>query len=350
MNNLNIYCDATYLASLVSSMYADDMKNEFSNEFINFRRIQFDIIQLVKQSTLNFSDTPEEFAKIVKKYHLINLLKQAQNGYLKYSLKTNLLEKQDDELIHIFENDHYQSFLMLNNHEESQKISEKYGVIPFPNLTVDRVKPLKPLFSILEEDLQKKESLNGWNFLTDFVKPCNSIIIADNYLLKTQTCIDNNLDPLLKELFYPMRFSKMPIELVLFCKTKLWDHKNKKHIIIDIETIQDEIERSIHYYYPEIILDVQIVAVDNDCHDRWILSNHYMINSGGGFDLVNNHDPMNSDDLISHESAISGKYPQYYKVNSEVVMEHFQKRIKTYKDIATRKSIKVRCRLFDLVD
>lgn len=110
---------------------------------------------------------------------------------------------------------------------------------------------------------------------------CNSMIIIDNYILKEDATIENNLFPILKELLPSELDRKVEFHLTIITESNEKDDQyfHKKYSLIN---------KKIEGWFPNLKLqfDLYVQTGKGKFHDRVIITNNAMISCEGGFDLI----------------------------------------------------------------
>ena len=146
-------------------------------------------------------------------------------------------------------------------------------------------------------DYKKGENYDGYSKCSEFLSPCNSLIIIDPYILKgnwnprfaTKTnSIELNLIPLLQKII-PQQI-EIPFHLSIFSQAYgcVIDTNNNANG----EEVFNYLDKKIHELWPNIIFSLYHIKTtgdgDGDFHSRHILTNNMAINAEDGFDLFKN--------------------------------------------------------------
>lgn len=161
------------------------------------------------------------------------------------------------------------------------KIEEYFGTIIFVKPgKCDGVSQEKGFLVVSNDSLQlmqvktlsKDEIVQDTNF-TSTIIPCNSIVVADRYILKDERTIDINLLPILKK----MKSNVHPIHLTILAQFTYND--GRSHISIDkaFQLLKDKLGS-----YGDWKIDVY--NTEQKIHDRMIITNNSYITIGAGFD------------------------------------------------------------------
>jgi hypothetical protein len=161
-------------------------------------------------------------------------------------------------------------FLTCSPNELCKNIETSYGVkiIPIEDVFMD-----DSFFDLHIESIEKgiKSHIN-WDFLGGFQHPCNSLAIVDNFILNKDVYIFENLFPILDKLL-PASLN-IPFHISIFAKC---DFNNKEH--------QEKIRNFIKSNRPKLEFKLTVHKMQDEFHDRSIITNYMLIDSGGGFDL-----------------------------------------------------------------
>mgnify|MGYP006292231423 CR=1 FL=1 len=161
-------------------------------------------------------------------------------------------------------------FLSSKNSQICEELSEKYGYI---HISKDNFDKAQILFS---HNLVAIDEANNWDFMEQHKHPCNSMIIADNYLLSTS---DNNneLEPVNNLLSILMQLlpDKLEITFQLLLVTERGVQRDNEAIIL-------KLNEEVKQLFPKLKIAIKIETVDG-VHDRNILTNFYWFSSGYGF-------------------------------------------------------------------
>lgn len=108
---------------------------------------------------------------------------------------------------------------------------------------------------------------------TSSMRPCNSIVIVDRYILKDENTIKRNLIPVLKK----MKSNVPAIHLSILSQFTYND--DRRHLTINeaLDKIKNDLAGSGNW-------KIEILNTEQELHDRVIITNHSYITIGGGFD------------------------------------------------------------------
>lgn len=148
---------------------------------------------------------------------------------------------------------------------------------------------------------EKKGSVNkNWNFLKEFKHPCNSLVLADNYVLKDEKLWAENLLLILKYLL-PEKLNKQTFQLTI-----LTDIDER-----DIEKRFTALEKLIKFDYKITCCVIRTP----DIHDRNIITNYAWLSSGYGFTLFSAKKVTKSTTLnFLPITYLHTDYPKYHSI------------------------------------
>lgn len=201
----------------------------------------------------------------------------------------------------------------------------------------------KPFFSEREDlsrcittsaDTPAELCFDSWAKLEAFKHPLNSVLIVDGYLLsdKSQQRIDQNLKPLLKSIL-PKKKNTLPIDITIITEE---GPKNSTFLAIKLE-----LEEHLKSELPDLVFDLSIIKFDKNIiykiasegfniHDRRIITNYFWLESGIGFNIMNDRGKVkNSDSFMTWNFNLIGQnynrlkhilkgYAAYSKIATEV--------------------------------
>ncbi|AYO57330.1 hypothetical protein CO230_03845 [Chryseobacterium sp. 6424] len=152
------------------------------------------------------------------------------------------------------------------------------------------------------EDVKTIEKFGSWSYLKKHNVPYTDLIIVDNFLFKNEDNIEANLFPMLEN-FIGCTYRKK-INIVIFVK--------QGEINLDLLEIQRKMKAAVAKFHEEEpnITIIQSFMV----HDRFILNNCFLINSGPTFNayFYPTGKPMSKPDIISFRSIANKNYYDLY--------------------------------------
>lgn len=117
--------------------------------------------------------------------------------------------------------------------------------------------------------------------------PSNAFVIVDNYIFSNKPNIKNNLLKILKELLMPTKQVSTEIDLIIIAES-FYKEVNSNGSEISIDKLYKDV---IKYLREDLKLyNFNLCIVKAKYHDRLILSNYFVINSGNSFNYFNYDD------------------------------------------------------------
>ncbi|GHA76634.1 hypothetical protein [Pontibacter akesuensis] len=152
---------------------------------------------------------------------------------------------------------------------------------------------------------------DSWEKLRDYKHPINSVLIVDGYILsdKSQQRIDNNLKPLLKSLL-PNKKTDVPVDITI-----ITEEQSKTS---NFQALQQSLVNYLKEELTELEFSLSIVRFDRNLlyklktegfsiHDRRIITNYFWIESGIGFNIINDKGKVkDSDSFINYKFNLLG--------------------------------------------
>lgn len=120
-----------------------------------------------------------------------------------------------------------------------------------------------------------KNQKNDWHFIAKYKHSFNSLIIHDPYILSTSNGFINLSQFLIN--FLP---EKLTTELDL----TIISNRNDRGLPSDICQIRDTLKSDLNIFP----YDINISVILSNIHDRNIITNHVVISSGYGFEIIKN--------------------------------------------------------------
>lgn len=269
-NKRDIYCEYAFWEAffeIEEKVCRDRTKRKFWDafyEFLSNNNLYFNIpIQNVKDETLGGAN--------------LMIIRQKKGGAgvkfipKKFPKFENITDDDDNRLNSVF--------LTMLDSSECEALSERYGVI---------VLNISMIFSAEHVYIDNRESLdhaNGqnWNYLFDFkakcpsISYCNSLVIADRYLLAnvSEGVLNANLKPILNAML-PNSLDNEIIFTICIIAENFGNSLGSK---------LNKIENLIKNLRPNLAFKLNIFS-SKKLHDRSILTNNIMLTSGAGFDVI----------------------------------------------------------------
>ncbi|MDR1919959.1 MAG: hypothetical protein LBQ65_09990 [Tannerellaceae bacterium] len=167
------------------------------------------------------------------------------------------------------------ALFFMGSTERCKELAEDYGMIFVSNELRDDFAECIFGYEIDYVSINKKESsLRNWDFIARYRHPCNSLIIADNYILADNKKMKNNLLKLIDKL--------LPEKLERSFQLTIITGSGRDHLSIEgrYKFLAEQVHKLRDYR-----IELKIVAKSTDNHDRNILTNYLWINSGFGFTI-----------------------------------------------------------------
>lgn len=265
MNRREVYCTGEFLErlyhQLVESSKPDDLL-DISNWIKVFNKFLLNECELIID--IDDEDIRERAEENPYYRRLYN------EGRIKFHSHPDTFRQMeiDDQY---FRGKTTELFLLSLGKEFCNNVKERYGLICTSLEKIDDTLPELCQFSI--KIIHQEEALS-WSFLEKFRFPSNAAVIADNYILKNRIGIDVNLFSILEALL-PDQLN-IEYHLTILCR-------ETRNLENDYQLINEFLKS--RYNYP-IILSIGITETGlKNIHDRDIITNYCMYNSGAGFDL-----------------------------------------------------------------
>lgn len=191
----------------------------------------------------------------------------------------------DNELVMEIKEDHSKVLELINpayildfKEEEAKAIQEKYGVIFLPTQNTP-----KPIISKRGWDIDTTDNSkpNAWDyFLEGNIVPFNSLVIVDRYFFSSEigeNFEDSlfNLSAILNNLLPTKYMHKFTVSII-------FDESKSDYEMRDLATKVNRVKKSIIGKTP---FTLELISIDSNCykyeetHDRFIISNYFVINA-----------------------------------------------------------------------
>ena len=165
-------------------------------------------------------------------------------------------------------------FLMNRNKDECKRMEIDYGLL---FISMDNLYDYHLLFSPDIQEINQNSQL--WKCAETYRHPCNTIILVDRYLIsKEDDIIKNNLDSLFDSLL-PLNLKEAHFKIYIFTEDDSDNTKNERK-----KGIIQECLKSLRPSYSNPI-KTEIILERHPDHDRYLLTNYGLFNSGFGFVL-----------------------------------------------------------------
>ena len=196
--------------------------------------------------------------------------------------RIELLSDDDDDRLNSV-------FLTTLNTPECEHLSKSFGVIVY---NLDMIFSGEHVFKEQEFPFDKENGLN-WNYLQRWsnscpsISYCNSLVIADRYLLydsKYHNVFENNVKPIFNA-FLPQSLGNDIVFTICIVAEKKCASIDDK--LAELESIVKELR-------PDLRFKLNIFD-SNKIHDRSIITNNVILICGPGFDVIGeNNKPLKS--------------------------------------------------------
>lgn len=156
-------------------------------------------------------------------------------------------------------------------------------------------------------DLDADDKFDKWQKMQNYQHPFNSILLFDNYILAEKTNrsgtlkygLNQNLKPLLKHLLQNIQ-NEIPLEIIIFSQDVFkFDCNQANHLVV----IHHELTSFIRQNFPLLTFKINLVKYEKSLgysnsriepeHDRFLISNYFYFEIGGGFDVFDRQGRIN---------------------------------------------------------
>ncbi len=289
MERQKVYCEIEFYKRFVDSFPNEIIPTE---KAIKRNKSWNSLHSFIVKSDLIFNVSSSEFKNLASSdNYLLMHWKKSTGGECGIEFSDTAFPKLDSFEQGFSENIGYYNsvFLSGNSYNYCKQIEDSFGV---KVISIDNIFKQDLLFKIQIETIKKYDKTHSnWNFLNSFKHPCNSMAIVDNYILINETEIKNNLIKILDKLL-PDKL-KIPFHISIFSKN---ENNNKKHF--------EYISKSIKKLRPNLSFKLTIHQLRNQFHDRTIITNYLILDSGSGFNLFKKNGAM-------HLTKIIGYFPSF---------------------------------------
>ena len=280
-----IYCEIEFYKQFVNSFPKSVYPNDQS---ITKTKCWIELYSYFSKNKMFFDISEKELIELSEQNEYFKfLIKQwGENKIETYKLNFPDLEKFED-CISINQDSLESVYLSCKSDELCKKVEDSFGI---KVISIDKIFDESNFFNVHIETVEKGDkSHTNWDFLHIFSHPCNSLAIVDNYILKDTNVIDENLIPVLDKVL-PSNL-KIPFHLSVFAKN---DFHNKERYELIKETL-DKLR-------PNLSFRISVFQLRSEFHDRTLITNYLILDSGSGFDLFSNK-------KAKHQTKITGYYP-----------------------------------------
>ena len=276
MDKIWNYCEVEFLLDLFNGPIPSDFdpeKEAWSSLFKLFHS-KSELLVDSKSRLLNGVDNP----------YVKHLIKQSNSGGSRIHEVPTIFEEIREDFSFIKKGSNSESPLYFFAKEPPQ--DRGYGiVVSHPMKKYETIKRLAlDTFSVSVSRTKASNQLSGWSDLFRNLPPRNSLIIADNYLLK-DNAMDKNLFPILEHCI-PKGLEKT-FHLLIIAKPDLHNYKLKCQEISEFIESMDA--------------DIDLTIIQAEYHSRAIVSNYFYIQSDHSFDFFNNRNQVKKNALVTYK-------------------------------------------------
>jgi hypothetical protein len=272
-----VYCEIGFLEEVYSKI--DEPINDFLERTykMNNRASLYRLLHEHSELVLNLDDAElKERAETDPNLKKI-LLKSEIGGVFPYPLPFAQLRDEEQKDGFFQQLSYPQALFFLEcSPEEAAQIEADYGYICVSDREIDQKIPA--LFNFHIVSLSRGLLPNSWNFLEKYRLPCNSIVIADNYIVKKGEELDENLFEILRRLM-PKSLNKNEFHLTLIVA-------EDANVGAVYETLQNFFRDTFEY---PMGVNLTILKTSK-LHNRDILTAYFWINSDYGFTVFKKED------------------------------------------------------------
>ncbi len=218
-----------------------------------------------------------------------SITRELIDGYLQGSsyIKINTKKLERSQAKDLVVNSHKPTFIFRNSLKNDEITEENTGFCCITGTTFfekwQHFYKAKT-FSISKNTTQNQ--LSKWGDLfAEYRYPSNAFVIADNYIFSYKPNIKNNLLKILKELLNSAKQVTSEIDLIIISES-FYKENGSTEISID------KLHREVTKYLRDDLkfYNFNLCIVRAKYHDRLILSNYFVINSGNSFNYFNYDD------------------------------------------------------------
>lgn len=295
MERQKIYCEIGFYEQFIKSYPTNSSPSDAS---INKLKYWINFYSFLSRSDIFFNISSEQFESLtINEYWFKSLWKKSANG----ECGVEFIASEFPAIIEIAKNINNRRdfldaiYLTCTPLDLCEEFEKSFGikVICFEKLFEN-----DELFNIHIESIESgSRSHTNWRFLETYKHVCNSLAIVDNYILADKNNILENLVPILDSLL-PKNL-KASFHISVFAKKEI-----KGGITKDFKSYHDLIKHEIERIRPELNFTLGIFQLRREIHDRNLITNNYIIESGSGFNLFKRERALN-------QTKIIGFYPSF---------------------------------------
>ena len=281
--------------SIENTLYDEELEREH-NLYIRFNEL------VLKRSNLHL-DNADKLAK-----------RALGNTFLKYLIKKHIGSsfKLDFENYQYLDDEEYSEVCEPNiiQFKDNTKINERLGYFTCNKMNWKNEDKFPRLLEYINLFINNKANrLDIWDEFKKIKLPSNSLIITDHYIIDKKENIKNNLEAMLDAILP----SQLDVDYHISIIT-LEDYSEKKPTYF-----QERLANITKLREYKIKVNVYLVSKDR-VHDRTILSNYWIAESGHGFDYYNPQGNIkgNHNTKLSISSINSVNYDYYEHIRLQM--------------------------------
>jgi len=288
MERQKVYCEIDFYKRFVGSFPQEVIPSE---EGIKKHKIWIDFYSYLYKSDISFDIDVQQYKSFAENDEYFKLLwKKSANGECSLEFLDSSFPKLNemDKNINSEGSNYLKSvFLSCEPKEICESIENDYGL---KVINIDNIFNEGEMFNVHIVTIERgNKTHTDWSFIERFKYHCNSIAIVDNYLLKEEKTIKENLFVILDKLLPDS--IKIPFHISIFAKNDI--NNSERHILIN---------NWIKAHKPNLNFKLTLHQLRNEFHDRSVVTNYFIIDSESGFDLF-------KDKKAIHQTKVIGYYP-----------------------------------------
>lgn len=290
MKKFVIYCQLSCLEEIYAQIETP-IKDFLAMENL----VWANLLNLLLQHSELFVDMTDEEIKASTNPYVQRLLLSQRINSSKEEFEKFGNEKENNILLDI---PPQALFFLDKTPKECKNLEEDFGMLFISKMEL--VQKAAWLFQWGLHSEKKGSVSKNWNFLKEFKHPCNSLVLADNYVLKDEKLWAENLLLILKYLL-PEKLNKQTFQLTILTEI---DER-------DIEKRFTALEKLIKFSYKITCCVIRT----SDIHDRNIITNYAWLSSGYGFTLFSAKKVTKSTTLnFLPITYLHTDYPKYHSI------------------------------------
>ena len=280
---IDIYCEFAFLEKFYSSLpKSDDRSNlKFLRYWQDFNELlcKHSSIVLMDINYESFVEQSKNAENSILREALDLILTASYNGYIDIACcpteKKNMeAHIEDNEGDRYFGKEPQRIYLLDVASEKCQQLENDYGLMFISNDNFTRWAN----FLFTSDIALVNEKTKNWDFVKQYEHPCNSIILVNNYILDSDNSVlEKDINSLFDALL-PMQLNLNTFNIQVHTTfTKKGNDNTKKELV---ESTIKKLRK-----YPINVKIFLAHKTTNNQHDRFLLTNYCMFNSGYGFVL-----------------------------------------------------------------